>query len=50
LIRKHDFKLYKYDTKSKNIEKVFAKNAEDYLDPLDKKMLLAKNKVANAAS
>ena len=44
LIRKHDFKLYKYDIKSKNLDKVFNQTEQDYLDPLDRRMLILKHK------
>ena len=47
LIRKADFKLYKYDTRYKNIEKVLSHNDTDYLDTLDRDMLLLKHKKAN---
>ena len=47
LIRKRDMKLYKYDVKCKNIEKVFARCKDDYLDPLDKNMLLMRHKQKN---
>ena len=50
LIRKDDFKLYKYDTRYKNIEKVLSNNADDYLDTLDRDMLLLKHKKANVTS
>ena len=43
LIRKQDFKMYKYDTRSKNVEKVFAHCPDDYLDPLDREMLILRH-------
>ena len=50
LIRKNNFKLYKYDTRCKNPEKVFSYCPEDYLDPLDKEMLKLRHKQMNVTS
>ena len=43
-IRKKNFKMYKYDTRCKNIDKVFSHCSEDYLDPLDREMLVMRHK------
>ena len=50
LIRKDDFKLYKYDLRYKNIEKVLLKNDTDYLDNLDRDMLILKHRKANVTT
>ena len=50
LIRKRDFKMYKYYTRSKNVEKVFAHCPNDYLDPLDREMLILRHLQINATS
>ena len=50
LIRKSDFKMYKYDTRCKNIEKVFSHCKEDYLDPLDREMLVMRHRQMNVTS
>ena len=49
-IRKKNFKMYKYDTRCKNLDKVFAQCTEDYLDPLDRQMLVKRHKQMNYTS
>ena len=50
LIRKDDFKQYKYDSRYKDFAKVLSHRDTDYLDTLDRNMLLLKHKKANLTS
>ena len=50
VIRKQDFKMYKYDTRCKNVEKVFSHCRSDYLDPLDREMLIMRHQRSNVTS
>ena len=42
--------MYKYDTKRKNANKIFSQCPDDYLDPLDREMLLMRHKQMNVTS
>jgi hypothetical protein len=43
LIRKSDLKMYKYSSKYKNIDRLFASNPDQYLDPLDRDMFVSRH-------
>mmetsp|Transcript_2002 Transcript_2002/g.2828 ORF Transcript_2002/g.2828 Transcript_2002/m.2828 type:complete len:83 (+) Transcript_2002:281-529(+) len=42
--------MFKYDTKRKNASKIFSLCPNDYLDPLDREMLLMRHKQMNVTS
>ena len=47
LIRKNDFRLNRFEARSKGQERVFTNANEDYLDPLDREVLCIKQKKQN---
>ena len=47
LIRKNDFRLSRFEARSKGQERVFTNANDDYLDPLDREVLCTKQKKQN---